>query len=132
MTKSLREILLYACVLPVVVGGLMFWLGAGVFSFLAALLTNFIASKIVAARKARDAALNPCSRPEPKIKLSDSDVFQARIFILFCSAGGLLMAVVRGAGSNSVFGMIAGMGMALFLLFTYYYKRAIKIEAAQP
>jgi hypothetical protein len=42
------------------------------------------------------------------------------------------MAAMGGAGSNSVFGMMAGLVVAILVLFIFYYKRAIKIEEAQP
>lgn len=52
MTKSLKETLIFVAFLPLAVGGLMLYLGAGLYSFLAAFVLMKGAEIIVQRRKA--------------------------------------------------------------------------------
>lgn len=55
MTNSMKNTLIYAGLLPVVICGAGLLAGAGAFSFFAAIAVNFTAGKIIQGRKAKAA-----------------------------------------------------------------------------
>lgn len=57
MTKSLKETLVFVAFLPLTIGGLMLYLGFGIYSFLTAFLLMKVAEFVVQKRKAKAAVV---------------------------------------------------------------------------